>query len=192
MLLGSWQNLLKSLTKRIPQFGRRQSSRSRLRTTNRTAAEILEFRTLLSAAVVTDLLDYMPGETAAITASGFVVGETVQFQVTRTDGIQDYPSGNLPWQVTDGSAQDLDGIVNGNISTTWFVEDQYAGASMLLSATGLSSDEIATEAFTDATLTTSTVTVTPSPTNAPPKVTATVAETGSGAVNIAAAEFSST
>ena len=192
MLLGSWQNLLKSLTKRIPQFGRRRSSRSRLRTTNRTAAEILEFRTLLSAAIVTDLLDYMPGETAAITASGFAVGETVQFQVTRTDGIQDYPSGNLPWQVTDGSAQDLDGIVNGNISTTWFVEDQYAGASMLLSATGLSSDEIATEAFTDATLTTSTVTVTPSPTNAPPKVTATVAETGSGAVNIAVAEFSST
>ena len=158
--------------------------------------EILEDRILLSATpmeavVTTDKADYSPGETAIITTSNeastvagamYADGEMVQFQVTRTDGVQDYPSGNLPWYVVDGVGgfdayqdtivdTDGDGVaesgdrnhdgladwirpdndltVNGSISTTWFVEDQYLGSSLLLTATGQSSGAVATWAFTD-------------------------------------------
>ena len=31
--------------------------------------------------VATDLLDYAPGDTATITASGFIIGSTLEFQV---------------------------------------------------------------------------------------------------------------
>src|SRR6185436_4307126 len=62
-----------------------------------------------AAVVTTDKADYAPGETAVITTSNtsadglkFGEGELVQFQVTRTDGIQDYAMGNIPWFVTDG------------------------------------------------------------------------------------------
>jgi hypothetical protein len=36
-----------------------------------------------TSSVFTDLLDYLPGSTATITASGFVVGSTIEFQVSR-------------------------------------------------------------------------------------------------------------
>ncbi|MBH0178409.1 MAG: LEPR-XLL domain-containing protein [Nitrospira sp.] len=158
--------------------------------------ESLEDRIMLSATpmeavVTTDKADYSPGETAIITTSNvastsegatFADGEMVQFQVTRTDGIEDYPSGNLPWYVIDGiggfdAYQDTivdsngDGVaesgdrngdgqadwirpdndltVNGSISTTWFVEDQYADSSLLLTATGLASGTVAMHEFTD-------------------------------------------
>src|SRR4051794_17609301 len=69
--------------------------------------EQLEDRRLLATAVTdaatasvfTDKPDYAPGETALINATGFQAGETVRLQVTRTDGIQDYPNGNQPWEV---------------------------------------------------------------------------------------------
>lgn len=58
---------------------------------------------------MTDQDDYAPGSTAIITAGSdggaednFQVGETVRFQVTRTDGEEDFPPGNEPWSVTDG------------------------------------------------------------------------------------------
>jgi len=58
--------------------------------------EQLETRQLLSAIVLTDHQDYAPGSTALITATtdggpthNFLPGETVQFQVTRTDGVPD-------------------------------------------------------------------------------------------------------
>jgi hypothetical protein len=85
--------------------------------------------------------------------------------------------GNLPWYVTDGVGgfevyQDYDAVtgqavdrnndgmadwirpdndltVNGSISTTWFVEDQYLGASLQLTATGQTSGAVATTEFTD-------------------------------------------
>ena len=113
---------------------------------------------VVSAAIVTtDKMDYSPGETAIITAYNteaegvrIETGETVQFQVTRTDGVGDEPLGNLPWYVTDGVWDangdqvldegyyvdadgdgtvdyglfpDTDGQVNASIGTTWFVED---------------------------------------------------------------------
>jgi len=155
--------------------------------------ESLENRILLSATpmeavVITDKADYSPGETAIITTSNeastvegatFADGEMVQFHVTRTDGVEEFPSGNLPWYVIDGGVDayqtdvnsdgqldwvraDNDGMVNGSISTTWFVEDQYANSSLLLTATGLTSGTVATHEFTDSVSTVTVTTTNPS------------------------------
>jgi Putative Ig domain/Matrixin/RTX calcium-binding nonapeptide repeat (4 copies) len=120
---------------------------------NHLILEQLEDRTLLStapASLVTDKPDYAPGETAVLSGSGFQVGEAINLVVVRTDGIPDYPPENQPWQVVDGGAGDLDGVVDGNFQTTWYVAEQYAGASLLATATGLTSDATAEYAFTDA------------------------------------------
>ena len=86
-------------------------------------AEALETRQLLAANVMTDLPDYSPDMTAQISAwnddlggTNFAAGETVRFQVTRTDGVGDAPNGNLPWFVTDGVG-DLRGITLTGITT---------------------------------------------------------------------------
>ena len=100
----------------------------------------LESRTLLAADIATDQFDYAPGSTALITTfsdggpdRNFQIGETIQFQVVRTDGIADNSPGNLPWKVTDGVggfdayvdetgiriAPDRDGIADGRIETDW-------------------------------------------------------------------------
>src|SRR5262249_32798875 len=113
--------------------------------------EQLEDRTLLSALVTTDKQDYSPGSTALITATSdggpapaFLPGETVQFHVSRADGVQDLPPANQPWNVTDGVGgftpyqdasgmwwyPDTDGMKNGSIGTSWYVDQQYAGASL--------------------------------------------------------------
>ncbi len=114
--------------------------------------EALEPRQLISATVITDQLDYAFGSTAQITGNGFAQGETVQLQVRHapgTAGSNDDPQ-NQAWQVVDGGAGDLDGIADGNIQTTWVVDDPDAvGASYVLTATGVSSGEVATSTFTD-------------------------------------------
>ena len=90
---------------------------------NAFVLESLEPRLLLSATpltaavVITDHLDYAPGETSVITTSNttgdglqFGAGELVRFQVSRTDGMADHvgstadvgPMGNEAWYVTDG------------------------------------------------------------------------------------------
>src|SRR5207249_11973538 len=134
---------------------------------------------LLSATLLTNKADYAPGETAVITGSGFEVGETIQLQVVRTDGIPDYPAGNQPWQVIDGGNGDLDGRADGNLQTTWFVENQYSGATLLASATGLTSGETAQAAFSDAAPDTTgpaatILSISPDPANTPPTITATI------------------
>jgi hypothetical protein len=76
--------------------------------------EQLEERRLL-AAVTTDLPDYSPGDTAQINASGFQLGETVQFQVLHakgTVGNNALSPFHSPWRVTDGGKGDLDGKKN--------------------------------------------------------------------------------
>src|SRR5262249_57881138 len=83
--------------------------------------EGLESR-LVPASVVTDLPDYAPGSTALITASGYRVGETLQFQVLHTEG-DPYSSANHdPWFVRDGGAGDLDGAADGRVQTSWYVD----------------------------------------------------------------------
>jgi hypothetical protein len=116
--------------------------------------ETLETRRLF-ASVVTDTDDYAFGATAQITGSGFQAGETVQFQVTHAEGTQgsNEHTQNEAWLVTDGGVGDLDGTADGNIQTTWLVDDPDAvGATYVLTATGLTSGEIATARFTDGTI----------------------------------------
>ncbi|MCA9246453.1 MAG: VCBS repeat-containing protein [Planctomycetales bacterium] len=129
-----------------------KSSRAKsnlLRRQRVTAVETLEHRKIL-AVVATDLPDYAPGDTAQIYAAGFDAGETVEFQVLHNDAVPNTGNGHAPWRVTDGSAQDLDGMVDGNIHTTWYVDpDDSADSSFDLTALGLDSGLSAANTFTD-------------------------------------------
>ena len=149
---------------------RRSRRRSSWALSRRADWEPLEPRMLLAADVATDKFDYAPGSTALISTfsdggadHNFLVGETVRFQVVRTDGIADRAPGNLPWQVTDGVGgfapytdeagrrifPDTDAIADGRIATTWFVDPQYSSAGLQVTATGLVSGEQASELFRD-------------------------------------------
>ncbi|MFZ3285678.1 MAG: cadherin-like domain-containing protein [Telluria sp.] len=128
--------------------------------------------------VSTDKQDYAPGATATIKAKGFSPGAAVEFKVGHVldagpDGVlgtsDDTPgdnsgNGHQAWRVTDGGEGDLDGVVDGNIQTSWFVDpDDSADATFLLSATGVAAGadglmgtaddqltgESATHSFTD-------------------------------------------
>jgi hypothetical protein len=117
--------------------------------------ECLERRDVPSAVLWTNKLDYAPGSTAILNASGFQPGETVEFQVLHTDGIPNSGpghSGHDPWFVTDGGAGDLDGKANGKIETSWYVNpDDSAGSTFQATAVGLSSGDSAQARFADAT-----------------------------------------
>jgi len=96
--------------------------------------ERLEDLTLPSAVVFTDRADYGPGQSALVTATGFQTGETVRLNVDLTVP----PPGQSfsPWFVTDGGADDLDGVADGTIHTSWLITDQCIGATLLLTVTG--------------------------------------------------------
>jgi len=123
------------------------------------------------ATVITDKLDYAPGSTANITAEGFTAGSKVEFLVQHVsnagpDGVwgteddvlgNNSGSGHEPWYVIDGGDGDLDGLKNGVIKTTWFVnpDDSYM-EKFLLTAIGdngtssdTSDDQKAITTFTD-------------------------------------------
>ncbi|MCY1470797.1 hypothetical protein D9M68_40250 [compost metagenome] len=125
--------------------------------------------------VTTNLEDYAPGSTAIITASGFAAGSTVTLEVDHaigagadsvwgtSDDVLDTNTGegHEPWSVTDGGAGDLDGQVNGSVTTSWYVNpDDSAGATFLLTAAsagadgvvGTGDDAMATTSFTDSVL----------------------------------------
>ncbi|KPU57278.1 hypothetical protein AN403_2457 [Pseudomonas fluorescens] len=127
---------------------------------------------LYTPLVTTDLKDYAPGSTAIITASGFSAGSTVTLEVDHAigagaDGVwgtsddvldTNTGAGHEPWSVTDGGAGDLDGQVNGSVTTSWYVNpDDSAGATFLLTAAsagadgvvGTGDDAVATTSFTD-------------------------------------------
>lgn len=150
--MDSWTRLLRKVASRI-QFSNHQSARRRnARRALPTAisCEALESRLLLSAWVATDQSDYAPGETAIITGGGFAPGETVALQAVHADSSHSSDSAHQPWYVQDGSAADLDGLADGNIQTTWYVGAGERGATLNLTANGLSSGETAAAVFTDA------------------------------------------
>ncbi|WP_256587351.1 DUF5801 repeats-in-toxin domain-containing protein, partial [Pseudomonas sp. FW300-N1A1] len=130
---------------------------------------------LSTPTVTTDQSDYAPGSTATFTASGFAAGSTVAFEVEHAtgagaDNVWGTPDdvlntntgeGHEPWYVTDGGAGDLDGKVNGSITTSWYVNpDDSVGATFLLTAasagadgvSGTADDAVATTSFTDSVL----------------------------------------
>ena len=113
--------------------------------------ELLENRHLLSAAVVTDKPEYVPGETAQITGTGFVRGETVQLQVLHTDDTPNTGNGHTPWVITDGGEGDSDGKKDGNFATTWYVDpDDSLRSKFIATATGVASAVVGTASFWDA------------------------------------------
>ncbi|VEP16415.1 hypothetical protein H1P_4470002 [Hyella patelloides LEGE 07179] len=103
-----------------------------------------------SQTVTTDLDDYAPGSTAIISGNNFQVGETVELQILHTDGTPNTGGGHTPWLITDGGLADLDGKVDGNFQTTWYVNpDDSADSAFELTATGLNSNQAAITTFTD-------------------------------------------
>jgi len=96
--------------------------------------------------VTTDQSDYPPGGTVYITGSGFAPGETVTNQVLHIPDIADNVTSpaHQPWTVTADE--------NGNFSTTWYVplDQDEAGATLQLTATGKTSGLTAQTTFTDA------------------------------------------
>lgn len=98
--------------------------------------------------IATDQLDYAPASTAVITASSVSEGGTVTFTVTHLEDPK-LQIGLGAWSVTDGSADDTDGAVNGAIGTSWYVDPAAAGQSFALTATDAVTGAVATTTFTD-------------------------------------------
>ncbi len=94
-----------------------------------------------NATVTTDKEDYAPGSTVQITGSGFQNNETVQLQVLRTDIPENSGEEHDPWTVTNDAS--------GNFQTTWYVTYDELGATLELTATGLTSGLTAQTTFTD-------------------------------------------
>ncbi len=93
------------------------------------------------ATVSTDQSDYAPGQTVQITGSGFSSGETVQLQVVNLSDPSDNGPEHDPWTVTADAA--------GNITTSWYVTPDEGGATLQLTAHGLTSGQTAQTTFTD-------------------------------------------
>ena len=130
-------------------FSRKNTKKSRscpsgLRSWNRyrLRIDLLEDRVMPSATLMTDQSDYAPKSTAIFRGSGFTAGETVDLQVSRTDGGASANSDFIPWHVlADGQ---------GNLATAWYVAGDLVGASLQATATGESSHLTAQATFTDA------------------------------------------
>ncbi|MFN9268097.1 MAG: beta strand repeat-containing protein [Planctomycetaceae bacterium] len=181
---GLWKGLLRSWKNKGFGLGRGVRKARRTRVNVLAGTQVLETRALLSASVVTDLQDYSPGNVAAISAwnsddgsneNTFDWAQAVQFEVIRTDGVAAEANGNLPWLVRDGEAgfagyfvdadldgdsdygvfPDTDGLADGRVGTTWYVEEQYAGSTLRLIASQSANPEsgfagaVATHDFTD-------------------------------------------
>ena len=96
-----------------------------------------------AAEVMTDQLDYQPGDTVFIIGSGFAPGETVFLQVINGDGQGLSGPWGEPW--TASADQD------GNVLTTWEVcPEECFEAVLHLMALGETSNEFAEAFFTDA------------------------------------------
>ena len=136
---------------RVVNRVRRRAARDWARRMGLVRVELLETRAMLAADISTDRFDYPPGSTALFTTfsdggpdHNFQVGEAVQFQVVRADGLAGALPGNRPRQVTDGvggstayvdgsgirNAPDLDNAANGTITTEWAVAGDYANSRL--------------------------------------------------------------
>jgi len=113
------------------------------------------------AKISTDKSDYAPGETATITLTDFDPGMLFNFNIQEwcTDPGDDGIANTYTLvPVTDGGEGDLDGVENGQIVTSWIVEQSALNATLDLTATGAGTDRIlgtaddvtATTKFTDA------------------------------------------
>lgn len=111
----------------------------------------------------TNKADYQPGDTAIIIAGGFAPGSEVTFDVQHVsdpgaDGVYGTPDdevivlggdGHDPWSVTDGDENDLDGMVNGQIITWWYVNPDDSLDQRFLLTASASDGWSASGTFTD-------------------------------------------
>lgn len=113
--------------------------------------------------VTTDLADYAPGATAFISATGFAEGSAVTFLIQHVSGpgpdgvygtLDDDikilgGDGHDPWVVIDGGDDDLDGLVNGEIATSWYVNPDDSAYERFLLTAQADGEQIASTSFTD-------------------------------------------
>src|ERR1051326_2509454 len=122
------------LSPRAPRPLRR---RTRPVTPRRFMLEALEERVVPSVSLITDHPDYQPGATALFTATGFDPHARVKFTVVETSVHPHQVRG--VWFVRDGGSRDLDGTINGQVVTSWYVDPAYSlGQSFTVHATGRS------------------------------------------------------
>src|SRR5262249_32355739 len=129
-----------------PRTRKRRPYRHQPTRSTRLLLEALEDRAVPSPTLLPAKPDYSPGETVNITATGFLPGETVAFNIT--DLTDNTVLGSM--RVRDGGAGDLDHVVNGQIKTTWVVGSDAAGDMLGLTALGFTSGLRARTIFTDA------------------------------------------
>jgi MBG domain (YGX type)/Bacterial Ig domain len=118
--------------------------------TLRATAALLAFgvvQALAQPSVSVDQLDYPPFSTVDITGTGFQPGEAVQCQVLRIDVDENSGAEHDPWTIVADA--------NGAFQTAWFVTPDEAGATLRLTATGLTSASTALTVFTDGAVTVS-------------------------------------
>ena len=117
----------------------------------------------LAISIITDQPDYGPGETAYFTATTVTFGDTIDFSVAHVDPgadgivgtaddtlVHDLTGTTGPWLVTDGGAGDLDGVANGVITTSWYVNQDAANQAFVVSVTDNNTGATASTSFTDA------------------------------------------
>ncbi len=97
----------------------------------------------MAAQIYTDQLDYPPGDQVIITGVGFMADEPVTVQVTQLDGFTPVTPDYDPWEVYANGF--------GNFETSWIVPEDAVGETLLVTATGQTSNYVATTTFTDAT-----------------------------------------
>lgn len=105
--------------------------------------EVLEQRSLLSASVSTDALDYAPGQTIGVSGSGYAVGESIILSVLLNGQTE-----VARWTITDGGTGDADGAADGSFTTSVLCGN-WEDTFNYLTATGLTSAASATTLFFD-------------------------------------------
>ncbi len=106
------------------------------------SAQVHQSRRAQLPTLLSNRLDYGPGETAYLTGSGFVPNELVALRVVHADGSPSSGAGHDPWTVA------ADGV--GRFFTTWHVcEDDCIGEVLLATARGVRSGVVAQASFTD-------------------------------------------
>src|SRR5215203_888279 len=101
---------------------------------------------VVDATINTDRDDYSPGQIVVISGAGWAPNESVKLEVDYKENLQsrsavlvDVPHGHDPWFVV---ADD-----QGRVSSSWLVEDDSAGRTLLLKADGLASGSHAEKVF---------------------------------------------
>src|SRR6266536_339968 len=95
--------------------------------------------------VVTDENDYSPGSSACVVGVGFHPGEAVRLQIVRIDVDDNDLPEHQPWEVRADKM--------GRLEAPWVVSTHEAGATLLLTATGVASGLNSEFIFKDAAIT---------------------------------------